>query len=105
MDCLTMGGNGPAKSDHAGSGVSYYISDITLRMLAPKELYRAMGFPVDYIIDEDYMGNVYPKSKQVARCGNAVCPPLAAAMVRANLPEWCTEKITTMHQLNDAVAV
>ncbi len=86
-------------------GVSYYISDITLRMLAPQELYRAMGFPVDYIIDEDYMGNVYPKSKQVARCGNAVCPPLAAAMVRANLPEWCTEKITTMHQLSDAVAV
>lgn len=86
-------------------GIAYYIADITLRMLTPRELYNAMGFPPDYIIDQDYLGNEYPKSKQVARCGNAVCPPLAEAMVLANLPEWCGEKITTMAQLDDAVAV
>ena len=86
-------------------GAYYYIADITLRMLTPRELYNAMGFPPDYIIDHDYMGNAYGKTKQVARCGNAVCPPLAEAMVRANLPEWCGEKITTMAQLDNAVAV
>lgn len=86
-------------------GVAYYIADITLRMLMPRELYNAMGFPFDYIIDRDYMGNEYGKTKQVARCGNAVCPPLAEAMVRANLPEWCGLKITTMQQLENAVAV
>lgn len=82
-------------------GVGYYIADITLRMLTPRELYNAMGFPPDYQIERDYLGNAYPKSKQVARCGNAVCPPLAEAMVRANLPEWCGEKITTMEQLGE----
>lgn len=86
-------------------GIAYYIADITLRMLTPRELYNAMGFPPDYIIDRDYMGNAYGKTKQVARCGNAVCPPLAEAMVRANLPEWCGEKIPTMEKLNNAVAV
>lgn len=86
-------------------GVAYYIADITLRMLTPRELYNAMGFPPDYVIDRDYMGHEYGKTKQVARCGNAVCPPLAEAMVRANLPEWCGQKITTMRQLDDAVAV
>ena len=86
-------------------GVYFYISDITLRMLTPRELYRAMGFPDDYIIDRDWQGNEYKKTDQVARCGNAVCPALAEALVRANLPEWCGTKITTMAQLNEAVAV
>ena len=86
-------------------GIAYYIADITLRMLTPRELYNAMGFPPDYVIDRDYLGNAYGKTKQVARCGNAVCPPMAEAMVRANLPEWCGDKITTMAKLNDAVAV
>lgn len=82
-------------------GVGYYIADITLRMLTPRELYNAMGFPPDYQIERDYLGNAYPKSKQVARCGNAVCPPMAEAVVRANLPEWCGEKITTMEHLGE----
>ena len=86
-------------------GIAYYIADITLRMLTPRELYNAMGFPPDYVIDQDYLGNAYGKTKQVARCGNAVCPPMAEAMVRANLPEWCGDKITTMAQLDDSVAV
>lgn len=87
------------------SGTLYYIADIGLRMLSPRELYNAMGFPPDYIIDRDYLGNEYKKSAQVARCGNAVCPPVASALVRANLPEWCGVTITTMAQLMDCVAV
>lgn len=87
------------------AGTAYYIADITLRMLTPRELYNAMGFPPDYVIDRDYRGKVYGKTKQVARCGNAVCPPLAEAIVRANLPEWCSQKITTMRQLDNVVAV
>ena len=87
------------------SGALYYIADIGLRMLSPREMYNAMGFPPDYIIDRDYMGNEYKKSAQVARCGNAVCPPVASALVRANLPEWCGVSITTMAQLLDCVAV
>lgn len=86
-------------------GALYYIADIGLRMLSPRELYNAMGFPPDYIIDRDYLGNEYKKSAQVARCGNAVCPPVASALVRANLPEWCGMTITTMAQLMDCVAV
>lgn len=86
-------------------GVAYYIHDILLRMLSPKELYAAMGFPSDYIIDRDYLGNEYKRNKQVARCGNAVCPPLAEAMVRANKPEWCKEKRNCMSDINSGVAV
>lgn len=86
-------------------GVWYFMADIGLRMLTPRELYRANGFPDDYKIDRDYTGREYSKTKQVARCGNAVPPPFAAALVRANLPEWCGEEITTMEQLEKAVAV
>lgn len=86
-------------------GALYYIADIGLRMLSPRELYNAMGFPPDYIIDRDYQGHEYGRTKQVARCGNAVCPPVASALVRANLPEWCGVTITTMAQLMDCVAV
>lgn len=87
------------------SGALYYIADIGLRMLSPRELYNAMGFPPDYIIDRDYEGNEYKKSAQVARCGNAVCPPMATALVRANLPEWCGAEITTMAQLAERMCI
>lgn len=70
-------------------GTEYQIVDIGLRMLEPKELYGCQGFPSDYIIDHDYTGKTYPRSEQVRRCGNAVCPPLPAALVKANLPEMC----------------
>ncbi|MBR6431192.1 MAG: DNA cytosine methyltransferase [Oscillospiraceae bacterium] len=86
-------------------GALWYISDITMRMLTPRELYAAMGFPPDYIIDRDYTGRPYPKNQQVARCGNAVCPPMAKAVVQANLPEWCSYTITTMAELERVVAV
>ena len=71
------------------NGVDYQIVDIGLRMLEPRELYGCQGFPSDYIIDHDYTGKTYPRSEQVRRCGNAVCPPIPAALVRANLPELC----------------
>lgn len=74
------------------SGVVYRIVDIGMRMLQPRELYAAQGFPEWYIIDRDYMGTRYAKDKQVARCGNAVPPPFAEALVRANLPEMCAAK-------------
>lgn len=73
-------------------GVVYRIVDIGMRMLQPHELYRAQGFPEWYIIDRDYTGQRYAKDKQVARCGNAVPPPFAEALVRANLPEMCIEQ-------------
>ena len=86
------------------NGRLWYISDITMRMLTPRELYAAMGFPPDYVIEKDYTGKPYPKSQQVARCGNAVCPPMAAAVVRANMPEWAVT-ITTMAAFHSIVAV
>lgn len=70
------------------------IVDIGLRMLEPKELYGCQGFPDDYIIDHDYTGKAYPRTEQVRRCGNAVCPPIPAALVKANLPELCRCKRT-----------
>lgn len=70
-------------------GEEYIITDIRMRMLTPRELFNAQGFPEDYIIDQDDEGNAYPRTKQVARCGNAVTPPVPAALVRANLPEMC----------------
>lgn len=75
-------------------GVDYQIVDIGLRMLEPKELYGCQGFPNDYIIDHDYTGKTYPRSEQVKRCGNSVCPPIPEALVRANLPELCRCKRT-----------
>lgn len=86
-------------------GAWHFMADIGLRMLTPRELYRANGFPDDYKIDKDYTGKEYGKTKQVARCGNAVPPPFATALVRANLPEWCGTTITTMAQLERLVAV
>lgn len=73
-------------------GIDYQIVDIGMRMLQPHELYAAQGFPEWYIIDQDYKGKKYAKDKQVARCGNAVPPPFAEALVRANLPELCVDR-------------
>ena len=87
------------------NGEKYFIYDIGMRMLEPKELYAAQGFPQDYIIDKDYEGKEYSRKEQVARCGNAVPPPFAEALVRANLPEWCGDKISTMHDLSERTAV
>lgn len=86
-------------------GIDYFISDIGLRMLTPAELYRAQGFPSDYIITHDYTGKPYPKNQQVARCGNAVCPAMAKALVSANLPEYCVIDFSTMIALTEHMAI
>lgn len=70
-------------------GQDYQIADIGMRMLEPHELFAAQGFPPEYIIDRDADGNKYPKSAQVARCGNSVPPPFGRALTLANLPELC----------------
>jgi len=70
-------------------GIAYFIYDVGLRMLVPRELFNGNGFPSNYIIDYDDKGKPYPKTEQVARCGNAVPPQLPMALVRANLPELC----------------
>lgn len=74
------------------AGVDYAIVDIGLRMLTPRELFDAQGFPHDYEIEQGADGRVMSKAEQVARCGNAVPPQLAEALVRANLPEMCQER-------------
>lgn len=72
-------------------GEDYQIVDIGMRMLEPHELFPAQGFLDTYVIDRDASGKKFTKVAQVARCGNAVCPPVAAALVRANLPEMCAD--------------
>jgi DNA (cytosine-5)-methyltransferase 1 len=71
----------------------YQIVDIGMRMLEPHELFAAQGFPSDYLISHDSNGKKLSKAKQVARCGNAVCPPVAQALVTANLGEEIKEKV------------
>ncbi len=66
-------------------GEEYQIVDIGMRMLSPRELFRAQGFPADYIIDRDSHGKAITKTNQVARCGNSVCPPMSEALVKANI--------------------
>lgn len=65
-------------------GVPHAIADIGMRMLQPRELYRAQGFPDGYVIDRGADGRPLSKAAQVRMCGNSVCPPIAAALVRAN---------------------
>lgn len=74
------------------NGVDHVIVDIGMRMLQPHELFKAQGFPDDYIIDRDESGKAMTKTAQVGRCGNSVPPPLAEALVRANLPELCKDQ-------------
>lgn len=68
-------------------GVPHAIADIGMRMLQPRELYTAQGFPASYVIDRGADGRALSKAAQVRMCGNSVCPPLAEALVRANYSE------------------
>ncbi len=67
-------------------GTPYVVVDIGLRMLQPRELYRAQGFPDDYQIDRGADGKAFTKSQQVHMCGNSVSPPHMAAIAQANDP-------------------
>lgn len=76
------------------AGMTFVIVDIGMRMLTPRELFNAQGFPPDYIIDgvwegegEDRRFAEFPKNVQVSCCGNSVSPPPYAAIVAANCPE------------------
>lgn len=86
-------------------GAKHFISDIGMRMLKAKELKLAQGFPEDYIIDiEPQIGKKYSEAKQIARLGNAVCPPVATALIRANCSEIAYRKpLRTERELNDAI--
>lgn len=67
-------------------GEQYEIADIGMRMLQPRELFRAQGFPDTYVIERGADGEPLTKTAQIRLCGNSVCPPIAAAIVRANIP-------------------
>ncbi|NWC48673.1 DNA cytosine methyltransferase [Pseudomonas edaphica] len=73
-------------------GTPYVIVDICLRMLKPAELYKAQGFPADYIISHGADGKPFTKTQQVHMCGNSVSPPPMAALARANDPWTITER-------------
>ena len=66
-------------------GVEYAIADIGMRMLTPRELYNAQGFRRDYAIDIQFNGKPLTKTAQVRMVGNSVCPPMARALVLANV--------------------
>ena len=72
-------------------GTPYMIVDICLRMLKPAELYKAQGFPADYILSHGADGKPFTKTQQVHMCGNSVSPPPMAALARANDP-WRAEQ-------------
>ncbi|PHN79944.1 DNA cytosine methyltransferase [Pseudomonas syringae] len=74
-------------------GTPYVIVDICLRMLTPSELYKAQGFPADYVITHGADGKPFTKTQQVHMCGNSVSPPPMAALARANDP-WKTDALT-----------
>lgn len=100
VECFLVKYNGTALSSSTGEplatvttrdrfalvlieGQRYIISDIGMRMLTPRELYRAQGFPDSYQIAPLYKGKPMSKTSQVRMCGNSVCPPIAAAIARA----------------------
>ena len=72
-------------------GDPYVIADIGMRMLAPHELFAAQGFGDDYIIDPVVDGRRLPKDAQVRCVGNSVCPPVAAALARAQFEDQVSE--------------
>jgi len=69
----------------------YVIADIGMRMLAPRELFRAQGFPNNYIIAPVVNGKPLTKEAQVRCVGNSVCPPVAAALARAQFEDQVIE--------------
>ncbi len=86
-------------------GSNYFISDIQMRMLTPRELFNAQGFPPDYKITFDVNGKSYSISEQINRCGNSVSPQVVKALVSANLPELAAkEQLQTMEQVFSAIA-
>ena len=77
----------------------YQIVDIGMRMLTPRELYNAQGFPVTYIINPWFKGKPFPQAEQVAKCGNSVSPVIPNALVRANLQEHCVPELSDRYSI------
>lgn len=75
------------------AGQEYEIADIGMRMLQPRELFRAQGFDDEYVIDFEYEGKPLTKTAQIRMCGNSVCPPIAAALVRANFGDAAAREV------------
>ncbi|MBB5515797.1 site-specific DNA-cytosine methylase [Rubricella aquisinus] len=69
------------------NGQTFAIVNIGMRMLTPRELFRAQGFPDSYIIERGADGRCLTKTEQIRMCGNSVCPQLAEALVRENCME------------------
>ena len=67
------------------AGEQYRIADIGMRMLTPRELFRAQGFRDDYRINIEFDGRPFTKTSQIRMAGNSVCPPMSAVLVNANL--------------------
>jgi DNA (cytosine-5)-methyltransferase 1 len=67
------------------NSVEYVIADIAMRMLVPRELYRAQGFFDSYVIDIRYKGKPLTKKAQVRMVGNSVSPDQACAIVLENV--------------------
>lgn len=65
-------------------GTDLVIWDIAMRMLTPRELFAAQGFPATYRFTYGADGKPLTKTAQVRLAGNSVCPPVAEALVRAN---------------------
>jgi DNA (cytosine-5)-methyltransferase 1 len=65
-------------------GELHEIVDIGMRMLTPRELFRAQGFPDTYDIEPMFEGKPMTKTAQIRMCGNSVCPPMARVLVAAN---------------------
>jgi DNA (cytosine-5)-methyltransferase 1 len=74
-------------------GEKWVIVDIGLRMLTPKELFAAQGFPPDYQFEIGADGETLTKTAQVRMCGNSVAPPVAAALLMANYNELASQRI------------
>ncbi|MFK7695385.1 DNA cytosine methyltransferase [Paenibacillus sp. HJGM_3] len=85
-------------------GTLYQIVDIGMRMLTPRELYNAQGFPQTYIICPIFNGKPFPQAEQVAKCGNSVSPRMSNVMVRANMPELCVPEHTDRFSWEEMLA-
>lgn len=85
-------------------GHEYAITDIGMRMLQPRELYRAQGFPESYVIDPEYNGKPMTKTAQVRHVGNSVSPPIARAIVLANCPDMVMRRGEQVRMFKEAAA-
>lgn len=73
-------------------GTPYVIVDIGLRMLEPRELFRAQDFPDSYIIDRGHDGRKFSKSTQVRMVGNSVNPMMAVGFLALNAPHLAVQR-------------